>query len=359
MTAAARRSGMQGKRIPRGATLGDVASQARVSLKTASRVVNDEGGVRPKTRALVLAACEALDYVPDLAARQLRAGRAFQVGLVIHPLAFSHSPSFLAELQKGLLPAAAEAGKSVSLILTELDEAEMSRLVGLVRGRSVDGLILSYPFSEWEPLLERLADVGVPHVCVTSKAKAGCPSIEFANVGCAHEMTRYLLSLGHRRIAMVRGFDWPALTDRFEGYARALAEEALEPDPSLLRTADATYETGLEAGRGLLVQRDRPSAILAANDAMALGVLRAAYELGLRVPQDLSVAGFDDVPTARQIAPALTTVRLPIRRMASVAAELLNTWIEHGEPAPEAERHVELPARLIIRESTGPPAANV
>jgi LacI family transcriptional regulator len=294
-------------------------------------------------------AIDELGYVVNVSAQRLASGRSHTIGLVYHNASWHYLNQVLQSvLETGrkagyhVLPNACDAGRSD-------DCQEVLRLVSQC---SVDGFIFTPPSDNSAPLLEELGSLNVPFVCLTPWNQGGLfPYVTTTDWQGAYDMTRYLLSRGHRRIGFIKGpIEQKAGHDRFDGFKVALAEAGIDIDPILVTQGDDHFDSGQACARTLLTIRPRPTAISANNDEMASGVLVAAHQMGISVPGELSVTGFDDIPLSWQVWPALTTVRQPIRKMAELATMLLIRILEGGEPDTLQHR---LPTKLVIRESTG------
>ncbi len=332
-------------------TIRDVAQTAGVSIKTVSRVLNDEPFVRDETRGKVMAAINDLGFVTNLSAKRLAKGQALAIGLLYH----NASWHYILDVQRGVLDTARVAGYST--LMHPCDSArptDVRDILALVTQRQVDGLIFSPPADNAKSLLESLDQTGIPFVRLTPfDRERAWPYVTATDRIGAYEMTRYLLSLGHRRIGYVFGIpEGRASHDRFAGYREALVEAGVAYDEILVRYGNDHFDAGCEAARSLLSLTPRPTAIFCSNDEMASGVCGATQDMGLRVPGDVSVAGFDDVPLARQIWPPLTTVCQPIYDIAVAATRLLLGLLSHHAPP---DLHQEIPTRLIIRQSTAAP----
>ncbi|GAB4538062.1 MAG: LacI family DNA-binding transcriptional regulator [Anaerolineae bacterium] len=331
-------------------TIRDVARHAGVSIKTVSRVINNEAFVRDETRARVMQAIEELGYVVNVSAQRLATGRSYTIGLIYHNASWHYINQ--------VLLSALETGRKVgySLLLHPCDASQPGdcrQVLGLASQRSVDGLIFTPPADNSASLLKELQSSGVPFVRLAPKDRKSClPYVATTDWQGAYDMTRYLLSQGHRRIGFIKGpADQTAGRDRLNGFKAALAEEGIDVDPVLLTQGDDHFESGRSCASTLLAVRPRPTAIFANNDEMASGALVVAHQMGIPVPEELSVVGFDDIPLSRQVWPSLTTVRQPIREMAELATSLLIRILE-GE-ALETHQY-EIPTKLIIRQSSGP-----
>jgi LacI family transcriptional regulator len=336
-------------------TIVDIARSAKVSFKTVSRVLNDNPRVDPALRARVLQAMAELDYRPNLAARSLAGRRGYAIALLIdHSELFSDEDAnsyfapYLVDLQAGALQACREAG--YHFFIEPYDpgsgnfpndlRAQLSRL-------ALDGVVLAPPSADRIELLDALEAWSIPYVRIAPGIDADrAPSVSTDEYRGTLAIAEHLLALGHKRIGFVGG-PQPhiAAAVRLVAFRDAVAGRA----ELIVHPGDFTFASGLAAGGALLGSPDRPTAIFAANDFMAGGVVAAATRLGLRVPHDVSIAGFDDSAIAHFLWPPLTTVRQPIRKMAHAAIEHL-VALAGGEEAPSSR--IELASRLIEREST-------
>lgn len=340
------------------ATISDVAQAAGVSIKTVSRVVNQEPNVRPLTRMRVERAIAQLNYRPNISARNLASSRARLIVLVYDDPAQYEVPSsgYVLSLQEGVMRVCKRRGYELVIhpcaCQHENVREELKRLIERMRPT---GIVLAAPLSNNAVIVDVLGKTGVPFIPLSRGDDNSTDfSIATNDRTFSAEMTRHLLSLGHRRIGFIRGNRaHAAVSNRYLGYEDALRDAGLEPNPAWVAQGDNSIESGERSAMALLESQPRPTAIFAANDDMAAGVIRAANRLGLRVPEELSVAGFDDIPLARQIYPSLTTVYQPLVEMAEAAAEALT-----GNRSPDHGIMV-VPGELRIRASTGPaPAVN-
>lgn len=304
-------------------TIDDVARLAGVSIKTVSRVFNLEPNVRRETRDSVLAAAETLNYQPNLSARQLASNRSFLIGLLYDRPNPEKENDYVTAVQSGSLEACREQGYRLLINPYRADSPGLTREVVALK-RKVDGLIVLQPFSDIEEINQCLLEMNIPCVRVSQRPLDGFPWISVADTDAADEMTEHLLQLGHRRIGFVMGHpDHGQSHDRLAGYRRALERHDIAFLDELVEQGLFDYESGYACARNLLSLSRPPTAIFASNDPMAMGVLSAAHEMGLDVPRQLSVAGFDDSPMARHASPPLTTVRQPIAEVARLATEEL------------------------------------
>jgi len=327
-------------------TIRDVSREAGVSIKTVSRVLNKEPYVRKATREKVAAAVARLNFRPNLAARSLAGRRSHQIALICD----NPSPYYVYEMQLGVRDRCAADG--VRMIAQPYDR-DSPRLIAdieaLLDETHVDGVILTPPVTDDAAVLAMLARRGVRHVRVSpGDDDTSAPATLIDNEGASAAMTAHLLALGHRRIGFIAGHpSYAASHQRQAGHARALAEAGVAFDPALVRTGDYGFGSGAEQAAALLALAEPPTAIFASNDEMAAGVLAAAHRLGVRVPEALSVAGFDDSALAGFVWPPLTTVRQPVRELAYQAADLLLA----SDPEADPERRA-VAYELVVRGST-------
>ena len=330
------------------ATLKDVAREARVSMASVSRALNGTGVVTEAIRTRVLEAAARLQYVPNSGAQSLMTRRTHTIGIVLPTL----YGEFFSELIRGIDVAARARGLHLLISSTHCDATEAGKAVQSLIGR-VDGLLVMSPYVNGRFLQERVRAT-LPIVLIsTVDADHQHTSFYVDNYSSAYAMVAHLAGCGHRTIAHIAGPDVNVdAQERLRGYRAALNRE-LPGAPEYVIRGDFTEESGYRAGRELLVIAMRPDAVFAGNDMMAIGCLCALTEAGLRVPQDIALAGFDDIPTARFVVPALTTVRVRISDMGGRALDSLATAIE--SPAQFQPVTETVPAELIIRASCGAP----
>jgi LacI family transcriptional regulator len=338
------------------ATIDDVAELAGVSIKTVSRVVNREPNVREATRAKVEGAIARLDYRPNLSARNLASTRSRLIILIYDDPSAYEIPSagYVIRMQLGVLQACRTADYGLRIHPCNYRDDDIAReLRRLIEDARPQGVILAAPLSNMPRVVRAIAATGAPMVRLSPGTSDGEPySISTNDRDISAEMTRYLASLGHRRIAFVKGHpSHKAVANRYLGYLDGLRQSGLEFAGRLVETGDNSFGSGEAAGERLMKLGDGPTAIFAANDDMAAGVIRAAGRLGIDVPGRLSVAGCDDIPLASQLYPTLTTIRQPLLTMAERAALVLIAGSNKGVPRNGSEL---LPARIAVRESTAP-----
>ncbi|GAA0303489.1 LacI family DNA-binding transcriptional regulator [Sphingomonas oligophenolica] len=329
-----------------------VAKHAGVSPMSVSNVINGRR-VLPHTREAVLRAIADLDYKPNAAARALASASPVRIGLLYN----SPESAFVSALLVGALDAATRFGAQLLIRRFEEHRTLSDILFDMVEG-GANALILPAPYCEAASgtgLIERL---NVPLIALCSGSELpDMSSVRVDDAAAARDMTNYLIGLGHRRIGFVRGAQNHIISrTRFEGYRLALLEHDLELDPDLVVDGDLTFDSGLGATEQLLSLRQPPTAIFASNDDMAAAIVSVAHRRDIRVPDQLSVAGFDDSPISRKIWPALTTVRQPIVDMTEIAVESLIEIL--GNPAtkePLATFTTYADYSLVIRGSTSAP----
>lgn len=337
------------------ATIKDVARMAGVSIKTVSRVVNQEPNVREGTRLKVSKAIEALHYRPNLSARNLASLQSRLIALLYDdPAAYHNSSSgYIIRMQQGALKACKTANFELLIHPCNYRSAAIGEeLEGLIEQTRPHGIVLAAPLSNMSTIVRTIAATGTPLARLSAGAiRSKYLSICTNDEAISAEMTCYLASLGHRRIAFITGHEYHrAVGDRFSGYLKGLADSGLKSSSRLIAAGDNSFDSGQRCARQLLSLNNRPTAIFAANDEMAAGVIRVADQMGLAIPGDLSVVGCDDDSLASQIYPALTTIRQPLAAMAEQAASAL---IQH-RVGQQVQPPSVIAARLVIRESTGP-----
>jgi LacI family transcriptional regulator len=341
-----------GKSAGFGVRIDDVARAAGVSMKTVSRVFNHEPNVRPETRAKVEAAAKALNFRPNPSARSLAGRRSY----LISTLYDNPSSSYVMQVVSGVLDACEAA--HYSMMMRPVDYGSQDHvdiIVQSVAQYAPDGLVLTPPLTDDEALLEKLQAMGVRYASISPREQNASLGACLDERRAVREMMAHIVGLGHRRIAHIKGHrDHGASEWRLQGYRDGLEAAAIDFDARFVVEGEFLFESGLAGASELLSLPEPPTAIFAANDDTAAGVLHEAARRGVRVPQDLSVFGFDDLPMARQLWPALTTVRQASRDMGRIAAEQLLLAIRE----PDAGGVVQVPYELVFRESTGPAPAH-
>ncbi|MEP6802802.1 MAG: LacI family DNA-binding transcriptional regulator [Acidobacteriota bacterium] len=327
-------------------TIREVAREALVSVATVSRVLNGKGPVHADTAKRIRKAAKRLHYVPHGGARSLITRRTTTLGVLLPEL---HG-EFFSELIRGIDVCARRKEYHLLVSSSHSDRAESEEMVRAMRGR-VDGLIVLSPDVRPHTLKANLPEQFPVVLVNTAGGQGAFDSLAVDNFGGAVEMVRHMVGLGHRRIAFLQG---PAAnrdaSERLRGYRDAIAEQG-HADAAVEIAGDFREESGYEASGRILSMKRRPSAVFAANDSMAIGLLCGFQEKGVRVPQDVAIAGFDDIPIARYVTPPLTSVRVPIAELGARAAELLIAGLEAG-PGRRRTRET-LSTRLVVRSSCG------
>lgn len=326
----------------------DVAEKAGVSEKTVSRVLNHDTVVKEATKTRVLNAMKELNYQPNSSARSLRNNRSFMIGLLFN----NPNPVYVQSLYLGAQPYCRE--NNYHLILEPVrsaGEESIASIYEFIRQTRVDGLILTPPLSDERGLIEFLQNRGIPFARISPLAEPGLGATVYSDdTSAAYEMTEFLISLGHEDIAIITGFSERSGSQaRLKGYKQALSENGIEMKDAFVCEGEYTFESGERCARKLLRMDQKPTAIFAGNDYMAAGVLKAAKLLGLSVPFDLSVAGFDDAPIAQHVWPALSTVKYPIETMGHLAAK---TLLQQLRDADHPQEQIRVQSDIVKREST-------
>ena len=335
----------------RSPTINDVAEKAGVSKRTVSRVINRSPYVNEATRQKVEEIIRELKFTPNRQARGLAASRSFLLGLV-----YDTPTLFINDIQKGILSVCADAG--YELVVHACDARNHNLIDDVVRfvdNTHVDGVIILPPVSEINELAEYLDSKGVHYMRFASDLVDEPSKLVVTNyLPAITDMTSHLVKLGHRHMGFISGpRDNLSSQKRHETFVEALSRYDLELPESMIAEGAFTYESGLEAGRKLLSRDPRPTAIFAANDEMAFGVMHVADEMGLKIPEDLSLVGFDGTPFSSFVVPALSTIRRQTDEMSRLGTQKLLSLIDEG---PDAARGIEtmVSPKFVPRQSTGP-----
>jgi len=339
------------------ATIKDVAREAGVSLKTVSRVINNEPTVRPETREKVQEVINELGYQPDMAARNLRGATSYAIGLVYD----NPNPYYVVDIQQGVLKCCRELGYGLQIHPCDAASPHLiDELADLVLHARLAGLVLAPPISENDSIVDALVARGIHVVRIVSASEAPggtAPAVYVNDRAAAYALTNHLVSLGHRHIAFLAGEEEHRSTpERRAGYEAALKEHGLPIDPALVLPGRYSFDSGFSRTQALLAGSPRPTAIFGCNDEIAAGALAAVRAAGLSVPADLSIAGFEDSPFSRQSSPPLTTAAQKTEDIARQAMlRLIGAMRPHmtDEAAGGPEADAFIPA-LITRPSTGP-----
>jgi LacI family transcriptional regulator len=329
-------------------TIRDVAEAAGVSISTVSIALRNSGPVSASTRRKVLAAADAVGYVPNPLARGLRFGASHHLGFIAGDLTNPYAGAVLRVVER----CAAAAGYTIIVVNSDGDPEREAAALDVLEAQRVAGILLN-PVGYGPAYRDRLRRVGRPMVLFdqyVSGLERDFVGVDSEQVG--RGLTEYLLRLGHRRIAFIGGSPglWSA-DMRLQGYTQALAAAGIVADPALIVAASYRGEEAYQRTVALLGGPVRPTAILAANNLMALGTLQAVLDLGYRCPADISVVGIDDVPWSGLVKPRLTIVAQPIEELAQVATEWLIERTAQNADATLPARRLELPARFVMGES--------
>jgi len=327
-------------------TIKDVARAAKVSVATVSRVLNGSGPVSDETRRLINEVAGRMRYVPHSGARSLITSKTETLGVLLPDL----YGEFFSEVIRGMDDTAQKNGFHLLISRAYADRHGIETAIRAMRGR-VDGVVVMSPDLDAESLLNLPSTIPVVLLCSVPRGN-DIDSLTIQNYRGAKDMVSHLISLGHKRIAIIKGSprNYDA-AERLRGYRMALREAGITPDASLEREGDFTENAGYAAALRLVALKDRPTAIFAANDSMAIGVLSALRESGMAIPEEMAVAGFDDIPLARYMDPPLSSVHVPICELGARAVELLLHGITHKND--NARRRERIATELVIRRSTG------
>jgi len=330
------------------ATIKDVASHSQVSIKTVSRVINNEYGVSKITKSRVLKSIKALDYNPNKAAQGLRSKKSFLIGLVYdNPDKF-----YLSDIQSGVLETCAINGFSVVLFPCNHQKSELiDELIEFIKRTNLDGLILTPPISDMKELVKNL-QLEIPLCVVSPGLLTSNPLwVSSDDFKASYDMTCHLINQGHSNIGFIKGHKGHGATQhRLDGYLKALSDNNIKIDDRNITEGDFSFDSGEIAAKKLLKNKSpKITAIFASNDAMAAGVMKAAHKAKINIPDKISLVGFDNSPTASQAWPSITTIGQPIKEMASYAAQILIDNISNKSEKKNVNKTFD--SELIFRES--------
>jgi LacI family transcriptional regulator len=330
------------------ATIRDVAERAGVAPITVSRVINNSGYVSESTRARVEAAVADLGYVPNVLARSLRSRRTNTLALILTDI----SNPFWTTVARGVEDAASSADFNVILCNTDESEVEQDKYLRVLLQKQVDGVLLVPASCAVEPI-QFVQSQNTPIVVLDRRVPdAQVDVVRGDSEGGAYQLTRLLLSLGHRQIAVLSGPGGVSTAEeRVAGYRRALTGAGLDVDAALVYYGKYSAESGYEMAQQMLASTPRPSALFAGNNFIAIGILRALRDAGLRVPEDFALVSFDDLPANVVIDPFFTVAAQPAYEMGRQATELLLARL--SEEPPTAYQEIVLSTEIIVRESSG------
>jgi LacI family transcriptional regulator len=333
-------------------TIHDVAAEAGVSFGTVSRVINNDVHVKEETRQRVWEVVNKLNYVANRQARSLAGGKTNSIGVLVPDL----GTGYIGEIVRGIDAELSLGGMDLIVYTTHRTPTKEANYVANLASGMVDGLLLVLP-REPQDLIKTMEDRNFPFVLIDHQGTdEDCPAVGAANWSGGYNATEHLIELGHKRIGHITGsMDLGCSVDRLAGYQSALRTYHLEEDPALVYEGDFAQPDGYVGTLALLDLPIPPTAIFAANDVMAMGAMDAVRHRGLRVPEDISIVGFDDIPQASLVRPALTTINQPLEKMGRVATQILLNMLD--EPENQKTR-IELPTHLVIRDSCAKPQKN-
>ena len=332
----------------------DVASEAGVSIKTVSRVLNNEPHVTEALRNRVFKAVKDLNYIPSASARNLRSSRTY----TLHLIANSMQSNYVNAIQSGALKACQRLG--YNLHWTALDKEISENATTLknwcsefISKKRPDGVILLPPYANHDDVNLNFNSLNVPIVRIgPNDIVDNQTTVKINDQQAAFEATQYLIDTGHKCIAFIRGIeDQDATHERFKGYHKALVKNGIQLDKNIIFQGEFSFESGMKAGETIIAQKNRPTAVFAANDDMAVGVIVAAHKNNLQIPKDIAIIGFDDSEMAEKIWPALTTTRQPRAEFGECAVETLAAQI--GKKSQNKPNTILMDYEFLIRESSG------
>lgn len=332
------------------ATINDVAEQAGVSIKTVSRVMNNEPSVRPATREKVLVASKSLNYQPNAAARNLASTTSYAIAFIYdNPNAY-----YVIDMQNGLLKACNDQGFELLIHpCNSKSESIHEEITDMVRRSRVAGLVLTPPFSEMNSVIEILEELKIKFVRILSgsgQSDQRSPCVFIDDFQAAYAITQHLIDCGHSQIGFLCGDKaHNSSKERLMGYKAALKKNNLKIDRSLILQGNYSFESGVDGAKKLLAREDRPSAIFGSNDEIAAGALFAARLMNIDIPAQLAITGFEDNPFSRQTWPKLTTAQQPTTTIGQSAAQLL---IDATRTPTSNSNSTIFTPELIVRDST-------
>jgi LacI family transcriptional regulator len=329
------------------ATIRDVAREAGVSVATVSRVLNDSGPVREETRRRIREIAQRMRYTPNLAAQSLTTARTSTLGVLLPDL----FGEFYSEVIRGIDQTAQQSGYHVLVSSSHNDRAEIEGSLRAMRGR-VDGLVVMSPDLDAVSLSSNLPE-RLPVVLLNCEVDdLSYDSINIDNYGGAYSMTEHLTRMGHRRVGLIKGSERNLdARERARGYRQALEDAGVAVVAAYEVAGDFGDRSGYLAAEALLALDERPTAIFASNDSMAIGAISALREAGVSVPEDVAVVGFDDIPIARYLSPPLSTVRVSISQLGERATRKLLDAIARKNQHEKSQE--VLPTELVVRGSCG------
>ncbi len=332
------------------ATINDVAKQAGVSIKTVSRVMNNEPSVRQPTREKVMEAVNALNYKPNLAARNLAGTKAYSIAFIYdNPNAY-----YIIDMQNGILSACKKQGFELLIHPCNSNSDNiLEEITNMIKHSRIAGLVLTPPFSEMPEFVKHILDLEVDVVRIMSGDVAPdelAPCIMVNDHQASMSITQHLIDLGHKNIGFIAGqSEHMSTVERLKGYKQALNENGIKVNEQLIIDGEYSFESGVHGAKQLMAEEIRPTAIFSCNDEIAAGALFASRLMGISIPEQLSITGFENSPFSRQTWPRLTTANQPNPKIAEGAANLLISKARKQAPNNIITQYTP---QLIVRDST-------
>ena len=328
-------------------TIKDVSKDAKVSIKTVSRVINNEANVAEETKKKVLLSVNKLGFRPNKSAQSLRSKRSFIIALLYD----NPNKSYLADVQSGIFKACKLTGYNLVIQECDYKSANLNNtILEFVNDLKIDGLILTPPLSDMDDFLKDLDKHKIEYAVIApSTKKAESLYVSSNDYEAAYKLTSEIIKHGHKQIGFIKGHPKHSASSlRFNGFIDAIVNHSLETNDDWIKQGNFSFKSGFDAGVEIFHSGNIPSAVFASNDSMAAGIMKSAQMKGLKIPDDISIAGFDDSPIADEIWPSLTTVRQPVEKMANHAAKILMARFDGIE---ESNQSKEFKSDLILRES--------
>ena len=331
------------------ATIKDVAADAGVSIKTVSRVINNEPAVAKTTRTTVLKSIKKLKFTPNKDAQGLRSKKSFLIGLLYD----NPNKYYLSDVQSGSLNAC--AGTNYNLVLQECKNNSsglISKVTNFIKTADLNGVILTPPLTDNLKLVAAITKLNVPISFIAPPNNTYEVWSSANDKDAAYAMTNKIISMGHKKIAFIKGHkDHSAAKARFDGFCESLDKQNISLDASMTLQGNFSFESGFKLAAELLKKKNKPTAIFCANDSMAAGVIKYCYQNNIAIPKQLSVTGFDDSMIAQEIWPSISTVRQPVAKMSEHAASALIKKISGNGSIKDLTKTFK--SEVVLRESLG------
>ena len=328
-------------------TIKDVSKDASVSIKTVSRVINNEANVAEATKKKVLASIKKLGFRPNKNAQSLRSNKSYMLALLYD----NPNKSYLADVQSGIFNACKNSGYNLVIQECNYKSSKLTNdIIQFVKDFKIDGLVITPPLSDMQDFLSNLAANKIEHVVIAPRImNPDSLYVSSNDYEAAYNLTSEIIKHRHRDIGFIKGHPkHSASLLRFNGFLAAMKKYGFKPNEQWIKQGNFSFESGFDAGVEIFESSKIPTAIFASNDSMAAGIMKSAQMKGMEVPNDLSLTGFDDSPIAQQIWPALTTIKQPVQQMAAHAARIL---IAKFDGLVEKTKSKEFKSELVVRES--------